>query len=506
MEFVAAALGAKLRLLKKDDSTSGLERIVVIGTLSNFQASPDLKILLLIPCHMDDPNSNRLKTWIDNGPLPVFGEFRSFPENADSPWKLRDGGSPLRWSRERGLDVIQLGFDCIGPLFHWLSRQDEMQNESRKKYQSGLAAESWMESHGLVDYPWIDRMILFIEALLDLKDLPDTQCDTLMPRWPANKRWTAVLSHDVDMLFKWRFRSAVKLLLNSPGYMLSFQLRKFVSLWRELISKVCGGNDPWFLIDEMMELEKQHGVFSTFLFLTESHDTHTYRYHLDRIQIRSLLERIRENGFEVGLHAGWHSFLNRDCLKNEFLELERINGKSSNIVRQHWLRFDIEQTWRDQERCGFNLDSTLGFNDRAGYRAGTSLPFNPWMLHEQRSMELLEIPLVLMDSQLYDEQEMSLENGLECSNSLIDITRRSRGLLTINWHPHTLCLKDFPDRRLHYLQILEQLQSEDVHVCGLGDLAKHWNRREHYRRGGRLKGTHAFNESQMSQDKNSTPR
>jgi hypothetical protein len=128
------------------------------------------------------------------------------------------------------------------------------------------------------------------------------------------------------------------------------------------------------------------------------------------------------------------------------------------------------------------VDSSLGFNDRPGFRAGTSLPFHPWDLQDRHARDLLELPLGLMDSQLFDEQELDFDEAKEQTDRLVANLRRSRGLLVVNWHPHVMCEADFPGRAKLYQELLKDVL-KDAHVSGVMSIADHWRRRDLYRRG-----------------------
>ncbi len=486
MDFIASALGVNLRVLRATEPCTGLKRLIVVGAPEGLSLPADLHLVLLIPYQFDDRNASRQKAWIEPGPLPVFGEYRGWARHDGVPWRYRDheSHSPFQVRQEGATTLIELGFDPLGPVFRWLARVEETRPEFREAARAASSAGSWMAAHKVVDYPWIDRLLQFLQNLLDLRS-DAAGAPVCMPRWPKNHRWAVCLSHDVDMLYKWRARSVLHLLLRTPLYAMSTRWRRLATEWREVIHCLRGGRDPWFLVEEMADLEEHWGLMSSFLFLAESHDHQTYRYHVSRTQVNELLTRLKERGREVALHAGWYTMGDRARLQDERALIERLSGDRITVVRQHWLRCDREQTWQDQELSGLTVDSSLGWNDSPGYRAGTGLPFYPWNLTSRRAHELLEIPLVLMDSQLYDEMKLEAHEALESSHRLLDLTRRTGSLLTINWHPHVLCREDFPDRRDHYQHLLQQIAEGNAWVAGLGTVGEHWKRRERYRRGGR---------------------
>ena len=80
---------------------------------------------------------------------------------------------------------------------------------------------------------------------------------------------------------------------------------------------------------------------------------------------------------------------------------DNINVGEVISCRQHWFRFSFRDTWRAQALAGIRVDTTLGFTDRVGYRAGMVRPFVPYDHVTQASANLLEVPTVLMDTHLH---------------------------------------------------------------------------------------------------------
>lgn len=110
--------------------------------------------------------------------------------------------------------------------------------------------------------------------------------------------------------------------------------------------------------------------------------------------------------------------------------------------RQHLLRW-WPGTWADWEACGLAYDSTVGFSDLPGFRAGTCHPYRPWLIEENREADLLEIPLVLMEGTLFDYMRLPLNECLEAFDRLLRRCEAVGGVFTLLWHNSTSV-----DRRL----------------------------------------------------------
>ena len=125
-------------------------------------------------------------------------------------------------------------------------------------------------------------------------------------------------------------------------------------------------------------------------------------------------------------------------------------------VRTAWLYFD-QSSSRALEEAGFRYDSTHGYNDAVGFRSGTLQVFRPL-----GASQLLELPLVVMDSALFYPTRMGVSEAeaLEACARLIDQAAAHGGVLTINWHTRSLQ----PERNwdAFYLELLALLKQRRV--------------------------------------------
>ncbi len=169
------------------------------------------------------------------------------------------------------------------------------------------------------------------------------------------------------------------------------------------------------------------------------------------VQLRSLLER----GWTVGLHPSFHAWNNADVVGAELSRIQKTLDQSITSCRQHWLRFSWAMTWKAQEKAGLKLDATLGFNDRPGFRNGAALCFHPYDDCAGKPLTIKALPLVLMDSHLYDYHEFDSEERSEEIHRWIDEIRAVRGIASFLWHPHTLS-RDY-GWKAGYEQVLDQI-------------------------------------------------
>jgi hypothetical protein len=150
-------------------------------------------------------------------------------------------------------------------------------------------------------------------------------------------------------------------------------------------------------------------------------------------EIRDQASDVMAGGSELGLH-GIDAWRDADAGRAELAELTSATGQSTAGVRMHWLYLAAD-SGRRLEEAGFTYDSTCGFNDAVGYRAGTSQVFRlPGSEH------LLELPLLIMDSAMFYPRRMGLTRvqALDLCRAIIANARRFGGTLVINWHDRSL--------------------------------------------------------------------
>lgn len=185
-------------------------------------------------------------------------------------------------------------------------------------------------------------------------------------------------------------------------------------------------------------------------------------------EIREELTAAAANGAEIGVH-GIDAWRDADAGRAEMRELTAITGRKTAGVRMHWLYFGKDSA-EQLEAAGFDYDSTWGYNDAVGYRAGTSQVFR------LRTSGLMELPLSIMDSALFYSGRMGLarEEALQLCRALVANARRFGGTLVINWHCRSLA----PERLwgAFYQTLLKEIGNADRAWFATAQEAVEWFR------------------------------
>ncbi len=177
--------------------------------------------------------------------------------------------------------------------------------------------------------------------------------------------------------------------------------------------------------------------------------------------IFDLLGKMVTTGSEVGLHGidAWCSSLSAH---EEIEEIRRLTGSSEIGVRMHWL-FYSEESPAILERAGASYDSTIGYRETVGYRAGTTQAYKPL-----GAEKFLELPLHVMDTALFFPayRGLSAREATAVLEPLAENVGELGGCITVNWHDRSLA----PERLWHrtYRELLAGLKNQDVWFATAG--------------------------------------
>jgi hypothetical protein len=257
----------------------------------------------------------------------------------------------------------------------------------------------------------------------------------------AAPRFTVALTHDVDSPWRWTpigLRGAAARLKGDVRHgRLGPAVREATGLAAAPLHRV-RGTDPNWRFEEIVSEERRRGATgSTFYILAGHHDSHdgaapeTY----DRLRPR-LVETLREAAAEIGLHGSYRGASDPALLTHEKTTLEQLTGPVEGH-RYHYLRADPHTNLAPLADAGFEYDTTLGFPDAVGFRAGIARPFRPWDFARDAPLDLLEIPLAAMDATLAEERYLGLsaKRAEPRLTRLLDWSAEHGAMFAILWHP-----------------------------------------------------------------------
>jgi peptidoglycan/xylan/chitin deacetylase (PgdA/CDA1 family) len=265
--------------------------------------------------------------------------------------------------------------------------------------------------------------------------------------YPDGKKFAVCLTHDIDAIN----HSRMGTITNAGKHILNGQIKDACK--RPFCNIITKWN-PWWNFKEIMDLEEEYGAKSTFFIMGLDEGDQDFNYRAEDLSHE--LGDIVDRGWEVGLHGGHEAYRDIKALKRQKANLERALGKRIMGYRNHYLRFQVPETWELLSASEFKYDATFGYADCAGFRNGMCHPFKPFDLNTSRYIDLYEIPLTIMDGTLFGSyMRTEIPVAWNIMKHFIDIAHKNNGVINILWH-NTFINSGF---KALYIKMLEYCSS-----------------------------------------------
>lgn len=361
--------------------------------------------------------------------LPIYGRIVTFGgrgiglEIEDGP---RRPAAYVVWAH--GSVVIRVGYDLFGEVRALLT-------EGQPPANAGI--------------PTLDAHIALLRELIGWSGVPLVE----IPPVPEGHRFIACLTHDVDhpsirrhrwdhTTFGFLFRAGIGSLARVCRGRATIRdlLTNWAAIARLPFVQLGVARDFWSDLHRYVALDP--GGASTFFVIprkdypgrTNGGDAPPPR--AARYAARDIVGELRglmASGCEIGVH-GIDAWLDSSRGREELAEVSRITGAAEVGVRMHWL-YANEKSSAVLEQAGFAYDSTSGYNETVGYRAGTTQVFKPL-----GTTSLLELPLHVMDTALFYPRHLDLapRDARQAVSQIIENALRFGGTVTVNWHDRSI--------------------------------------------------------------------
>jgi hypothetical protein len=398
--------------------------------------------------------------------IPLYGSVTAF-SGENGFLKSEQSESCLGLSRECGTRTfVRVGYDLFSEVRVLLVEGQPTVNAS---------------------IPTLDLHIHVLRQMIISSGVPLVE----IPPVPEGYSFTVCLTHDVDhpsiRLHKFDHTVAGFAYRALVGSVIGFikgrtSLKALVENWiacLKLPAVYFGlAKDFWRdFADQYLELEK--GLPSTFFVIPfkeragKTNERSAPKFRAARYgvaDIADVVEKLTRTGHEVGLH-GIDAWRDVACGQEELQEIERFVGKPTAGVRMHWLFYDHPSP-TVLEDAGADYDSTIGYNDTVGYRAGTLQAYKPLS-----ATRLLELPLHAMDTALFYPSYLGLSEAAASDRlrTFVADAVQFGGCITINWHDRSLA----PERtwQIPYATLLKELCEKNVWFATTGQTAAWFRKR-----------------------------
>ncbi len=322
------------------------------------------------------------------------------------------------------------------------------------------------------DFTEIPVVDVYCQLLLYVMEMfsPELVRDIM---WNNDSKFVLSLSHDIDYWNVWD-KKAVK---DALKYNLDTLSKRPVAAAYKIIGHLLHKKfiyDPWITVRSIRRTEDVMGGKSTwFLLARNDYEDERQNYLFDVKYREQIIDLLGQQ--EIGLHGSPASAFDLDVLKEE-LDALRAVGFDPTGFRTHYLHFDYQKSFKILEQAGIQYDSTLGYWENIGFRAGISFPFFPFNIEENRPFRVLEIPLIVMDTTLYSKKAMNLTtlSAARRLKRLIDLAAKYQSHLSLLWHNNTFDPIDYPGWGSLYHSTIRYAQKKKGWITSLKRVYDEW--------------------------------
>ncbi len=360
---------------------------------------------------------------------------------------------------------IIFNHDILKSVFYLLSGFQELNHNSpdslgRFSFKASVQAKLNITDKPVVNY-YFEEIIKGIEIFCKLHQIE-------FRRNSQFNNFAFFLTHDVDRIqyynlntFLYLFKTLFTKKQSSKKR--SENLKELLNTAYHILN-VFDKKDLYWNFREISDLEKKLGVNSTFFFLPKDRRHVDSYYNLRDRKIAELIQFLKDENHEIGLHGTVRSSESADAIKKIHSDFLSAADLSITGIRQHRLMWNHPSTAINHCECGIAYDSTLGYAEHEGFRNSYCHPFKIFDFKNNCTLPYWEIPLNVMDSTLFHYRKLSLNEAMLSAEKIRDEVIRFNGVFTLLWHNSYFNEKEVPGVTRFYASLLQKIMAEKPEV------------------------------------------
>lgn len=316
------------------------------------------------------------------------------------------------------------GFDVFAMIFYCLSRYEEYFITDRDEIGRITFENFASVKNKFHDLPLVDILIIdFYNKLREnYTDLPEFH--------PTTSKLAGI---DIDSMYLHAHRSPVRYFGSLVKSVLKGDISNLISV---LKSKSADFTDPYTFHENWMapvrDTDTRLNVFILTAMQRRGHDKNLDPNHpAFRQWLSALYDKYK---VDYQWHPSLQSNSDFKILSEEKAFLEKIVKNKITKSRQHFLYFVLPETYRNLLRLGIREEHSMGFYDRAGYRASTAYPHQWYDLKAERMTDLRIYPFVVMDVQLLKYMKVDADQAVGLISEIKRKQQETGGIFSFIWH------------------------------------------------------------------------
>jgi len=316
-----------------------------------------------------------------------------------------------------------LPFDVFAASFYLITRYEEYLPHIRDAHDRFIAAESLACQNNFLQIPLVNIWINKIETCLK-KAYPTLKIPKKTFKYQA--------TIDIDSAFAYKHKGLlrvmgglVKSLLSPP------ELKNRIQV---LLNKK---TDPFDTFAYQSQIHKKYNIKPIYFFLLGDYALNDKNISFKNRKFQSLIKSIADY-YPIGIHPSYNSNKDVIFLKTELKRLKTITHKDITKSRQHFLKLNLPDTYRNLILNDIEEDYTMGYAEKCGFRASICSPYYFYDIDTEAETRLKIIPFAVMEATFQYYTKTAINDTINTITNLINEVKKVNGTFVSVWHNESL--------------------------------------------------------------------
>lgn len=219
-----------------------------------------------------------------------------------------------------------------------------------------------------------------------------------------------------------------------------------------LIAKRLFGKDIWRTVNQIMDLEEEYDVRSTYFFMARAGKGYA-DYDIEKDPYHGWVKAAQGRTSEAAIYSsnGCHNSAHKMGSDVKSFKYKVYGNRFQDC------RYKVNQSARALEKNKFVYDNSLGLYDEVGFRNGYCHPFIGWNFKEERPNRFVSVPLNILDTAMAKRKYLSVDakDVVNVFNHIADQVVPFNGFVCINWSNQNFSEFGNSDWRRSYERIIK---------------------------------------------------
>ncbi len=251
----------------------------------------------------------------------------------------------------------------------------------------------------------------------------------------TDETWTFIPTYDIDIAYSYTNHSFVR---NVFGF-----FRDFIRGNRDAVAErlqVLGGakKDPYDIYEWLDLLHSSLQLKPIYFFLVAANKKGLDKNIDPSSAAVKFLIKNHSKKYEIGIHPSIQSTTNKGILNNEIKQLKNLISKEVNASRNHYIKIEFPNTYRELIHAKINNDYSMGYPTINGFRASYAKPHHWFDLTKNKVTELVLHSFCYMDATAIFQERIAIDKASADLQYYFETVRKLGGEFITIFHNNFL--------------------------------------------------------------------